>query len=69
LTTVNLAKAAHHLSLPVPQRGAFSMSDITNAYANERLALRIFSQCGIDPNHEKMQAVLYEIRNYAARAA
>ena len=69
MTVVNLAKAAHHLNLPVGQRGAFSMSDITNAYANERLALRIFSRCGIDPNLPKMRAVLTEVRNYAARAA
>ena len=69
LTVVNLAKAAHHLNVPVDRRGAFSMSDITTAYANERLALRIFRKCGIDPNLSKMKAVLAEVRNYAARAA
>ena len=69
MTVVSLAKAAHHLCLPVDQRGAFSMSDITTAYANERLALRIFRRCGIDPNRPKMKAVLAEVRNYAARAA
>ena len=69
MTVVNLAKAAHHLCIPAEQRGAFSMSDITTAYANERLALRIFSRCGIDPNLQKMKAVLAEVRNYAARAA
>lgn len=69
MTVVNLAKAAHHLDLPVEQRGSFSMSDITNAYANERLALSIFRRCGIDPNLPKIKAVLAEVRNYAARAA
>ena len=69
MTVVNLAKVAHHISIPVGQRGAFSMSDITNAYANERLALRIFSKCGIDPNLPKMKKVMDEVRNYAARAA
>ena len=69
LTVVNLAKAAHHLNVPADRRKAFSMSDITTAYANERLALRIFSRCGIDPNLPKMKAVLAEVRNYAARAA
>jgi len=69
LTVVNLAKAAHHLNVPADRRGAFSMSDITTAYANERLALRIFRKCGIDPNLPKMKAVLAEVRNYAARAA
>lgn len=69
MTVVNLAKAAHHLSVPAAERGAFSMSDITTAYANERLALRIFSECGIDPNQPEMQTVLRRIRNYTARAA
>ena len=69
LTVVNVAKAAHHLNLPADQRWAFSMSDITTSYANERLALRIFRKCGINPNLPKMKAVLAEVRNYAARAA
>lgn len=69
MTVVNLAKAAHHLEVPLERRGAFSMADITNAYANERLALRIFRRCGIDPNQPEMKAILGEVRNYAARAA
>lgn len=69
MTVVNMAKAAHHLSIPSEQRGAFSMSDITTAYANERLALRIFRKCGIDPNLPKMKAVLAEVSRYATRAA
>lgn len=69
LTVVNLAKAAHYLNVPADRRSAFSLSDITTAYANERLALRIFRRCGIDPNLPKMEAVLAEVRNYAARAA
>ena len=68
MTVVNLAKVAHHLSTPVEQRGAFSMSDITTAYVNERLALRILGRCGIDPNLPKMKAVLPEVRNYATKA-
>ena len=69
MTVVNLAKIAHHLSVPEKQRGAFSMADVCTAYANERLALRIFEGCGIDPHLPKMQALLGSIRNYAARAA
>ena len=69
LTTVNLAKRAHYLSLPAEERGAFSMAAITQAYANERVALRIFSRCGIDANQPKSRAILQEIRTYASRAA
>lgn len=48
LTTVNLAKVAHYLDQPASRRTAFSMSDIKTTYRNERLALHIFSKCGID---------------------
>ncbi len=53
LTTVNLAKCAHYLNLTPEERpAAFSMASITQGYANQRLTLRIFSRCGIDPQLE-----------------
>jgi len=69
LTTVNLAKVAHYLDLPVDKRVAFSMSDIKTAYRNERLALHIFRKCGIDPHTPKIQAVIKELKLFGARAA
>lgn len=69
LTTVNLAKASHHLCQDTTQRGAFSMSDVMMAYRNERLAIRIIGMCGLDPHTPKMKAVIADIREYGARAA
>ncbi|WP_187270977.1 transposase [Neolewinella aurantiaca] len=69
LTTVNLAKIAHYLDQPASHRVAFSMSDITTAYRNERLALHIFRKCGIDPHTPKMQAVIKELKVFGARTA
>ena len=69
MTAVSVAKAAHHLELPVEQRGAFSMADIKTRYANENMALRIFSMCGICPNMQKIQNAWPRILNFARRAA
>ena len=69
MTIVSLAKAAHHLSLPAEQRGAFSMADIKTRYANKYIALRIFSMCGFCPNMKKIQNAWPKIINFASRAA
>lgn len=69
MTVVSLAKAAHHLDLPAEQRGPFSMADIKTRYANENMALRIFSMCGICPNMQKIREAWPKILNFARRAA
>ena len=70
LTAVNLAKCAHHLGIaPEHRPAAFSMASVTQAYANERLALKVFARCGIDPHRAESRAILRDIRTYASRAA
>lgn len=69
MTAVSVAKAAHHLDLPADQRGAFSMADIKTRYANENMALRIFSMCGICTNMQKIRNAWPKILNFARRAA
>jgi hypothetical protein len=69
MTVVSLAKAAHHLDLPLEQRGAFSMADIKTQYANENMALRIFSMCGICPNLHKIRQAWPKIINFGRIAA
>lgn len=69
LTTLNIAKAAHWLSLPKQQRRAFSMADIKTKYINELLLDRIISIYGKDPNVEKNNpeiAQLYQLGTIAA---
>jgi hypothetical protein len=51
LTTVSLAKARYHLSMPIEQRTPFSMNDITTQHSNEMMVDLIFSECGIDPHN------------------
>lgn len=69
LTSVNVAKCAHHLSLPAAERGAFSMAAITQAAADERLCLRIFARCGLDPHRPINQAILRDLRDFRRQAA
>ena len=42
LTTLNIAKALHWLSLSMEDRNAFSMADIKTQYINELILDRIF---------------------------
>ena len=69
LTTVNLAKAAHWLSIPKEQREAFSMADIKTMYHNKLLLDRFFSVFGISPNSTKNKQKIQELICYGARAA
>jgi hypothetical protein len=55
LTTVSVAKAAYHLSVPVEQRGSFSMTDIKMLYMNQLLTKNIFSNLGLDLSCTKIK--------------
>jgi Transposase DDE domain len=56
MTTVSVAKAAYHLSIPIEQRGSFSMADIKMKYMNRLIAKRIFSNLGLDMSCRKIRA-------------
>jgi hypothetical protein len=49
LTLISLVKIVHYLSVPLSQRGAFSLQDIKTQYANEHLLQRFFQAFGIVP--------------------
>ena len=69
LTTLNIAKALHWLSLPMEDRKAFSMADIKTQYINELILDRIISIYGKDPKIEKNNpqiAKLYQLGKIAA---
>jgi hypothetical protein len=55
MTTVSIAKAAYHLSVPVEQRGSFSMADIKMKYMNQLIVKRIFSNLGLDMSCRKIR--------------
>lgn len=69
LTTVSLAKVAHHLSDQNYEQKAFSLADIKTRYANELLLDRFISTFGINPQLSKIKTFRDEIRNIGKIAA
>ena len=69
LTAVSLAKATHHLSIPVEQRKAFSMADIKTLYANELMLNRFIATFGKDLNIKKINHLRERIRKLGRIAA
>jgi hypothetical protein len=69
LTTINLSKITHWLSIPKEQRESFSMADVKTIYHNELLLNRFFDVFGIKPNLIKNKHKIQELLYYGARAA
>ena len=69
LTTLNLAKATHWLSVDKEQRGPFSMADIKTQYSNQLLLDRIISIYGKDPSVEKNNPKIKELYQLGRIAA
>ena len=61
LTTVSLAKAVFHLSIPQDKRGTFSIADLKTQFFNElmvdKIQALIFEECGIPPNETNIKAI------------
>ena len=69
LTTLNIAKAMHWLSIEKQHRPPFSMADIKTQYVNELILDRLISIYGKDPSVEKNNPKikeLYELGRIAA---
>lgn len=69
LTTVSIAKALHHLSVPAEQRKPFSMFSIKAQYFNELLMDRFFSLFGISPKPKKNNPDYLTLRDFGKIAA
>ena len=69
LTTVNLAKVTHWLTIPKQEREAFSMADVKTIYHNNLLLNRFFVMFGIQPDLKKNKHKVTELLYYGARAA
>ena len=69
LTSINIAKAVHWLSIPKEQRGAFSMSDIKTMNHNVLMLNRFFDVFGICPYSTKNQNYVKELILYGTMAA
>ena len=69
LTSINIAKVVHWLSLPKEDRKAFSMSDIKTMNHNTLLLSRFFDVFGICPYSTKNKNYVKELILYGTMAA
>ena len=69
LTTINIARVCHWLSLPNEKRDAFSMADIKTLYHNMLLIERFIDVFAINPNKLKNQDIVKELIYYGTIAA
>jgi Transposase DDE domain len=69
LTTLNVAKITHWLSIPKETRPAFSMSDIKTKYSNQFLMDKLITIYGKDPNVEINNPLIKELYDLGKIAA
>lgn len=69
LTSINIARVCHWLSLPKEQREAFSMADVKTLYHNMLLLERFIDVFAINPNKLKNQDIVKELIYYGTIAA
>jgi hypothetical protein len=69
LTTVSIAKSAHHLNQSIEERGAFSMANVKTIYHNHLLLDRFFDVFAIDPNKHKNNPKVKELYHFGTIAA
>jgi Transposase DDE domain len=69
LTSVSVAKAAHHLPIEKELRGPFSMADIKTQYFNELIVDRIFDVFANNPNITKNHPAIKNLCNLGKIAA
>lgn len=69
LTSINIAKAIHWLSIPKEKRGAFSMSDVKTMNHNILMLNRFIDVFGIYPHSIKNQNYVKELILYGTIAA
>jgi len=69
LTSINIAKAIHWLSIPKEERGAFSMADIKTMNHNILMLNRFFDVFGIYPYSAKNNKYVRELILYGTMAA
>lgn len=69
LTSINIAKTAHWLTIPKENRGAFSMADVKTLYNNQLMVNRFISMFGINPNTTKNKDKISQLLAYGKIAA
>ena len=69
LTSINIAKIAHWISIPKENRKAFSMSSVKTVHHNQLLINRFINVFGIIPNKKKNNKKIRELVKWGVIAA
>jgi hypothetical protein len=69
LSSLNLAKVVHWLSIPRNKRKSFSMCNVKTINHNTLIINRILCKFGINPNLNKNKAIVDELINFGTIAA
>lgn len=69
LSSINLVKMAHWLTVPKSQRGTCSMADVKNIYHNDLQVNRFIRKFGINPNTKKNKLRIKQLIYYGCIAA
>ncbi len=69
LTSINIAKVVHWLSIPKEERGTFSMADIKTMNHNTLLLEKVFRMFAINPNTKKNTKIINELIHFGKIAA
>ncbi|MEO8764285.1 MAG: hypothetical protein ABI416_08360 [Ginsengibacter sp.] len=64
MTVVSIAKATYHLSIPIEERGSFSMADIKMLHMNQLITKRIFSNLALDLSCRKIKHIYNQCLNF-----
>jgi hypothetical protein len=64
MTVVSIAKTAYYLSVPIEQRGSFSMADIKMLHMNQLITKRIFSNLALDLSCRKIKRIYNQCLNF-----
>jgi hypothetical protein len=64
MTAVSVAKAAYYLSIPIEERGSFSMADIKMLHMNQLITKRIFSNLALDLSCRKIKRIYNQSLNF-----
>ena len=64
MTVVSIAKAAYYLSVPIEQRGSFSMADIKMLHMNQLITKRIFLNLAVDLSCRKIKRIYNQCLNF-----
>ena len=68
-TNIGIAKVVHYLTIPLEQRGSFSLQNIKRMNHNKLIVDLIFSNLGVDLSSKKIKCLYADCLNLGRMAA